>query len=288
MAKEDGAEALKKPNRYSAIIGTIFKNHYKPGKTQFEFSRDEFVEIARSLKIVLPKNLGDTIYSFRFRTALPPEIVATAAKGMEWGIELAGKGQYRFKLGKLVRILPRPDLIAIKIPDATPEIIAAYALTHEQSLLAKVRYNRLVDIFLGIVAYSLQNHLQTFVKNMGQIEVDEVYVGLNRHGQQFVVPVQAKGGTDQLGVTQTRQDIECCHQKFPRLSCRPISAQFMADDTIALFGCGAAGNETWRGPTPARSYRWRQAMRAAQPKARSGKVAGSGTPPGGRSPGVNE
>jgi hypothetical protein len=70
---------------------------------------------------------------------------------------------------------------------------------------------------------------------MGQIEVDEIYVGVNRHGQQFVVPVQAKGGNDQLGVTQTRQDIACCHQKFPLLTCRPISAQFMTDETIALF-----------------------------------------------------
>jgi hypothetical protein len=235
MAKKQTDPSQKKPNRYSAIIGTIFKNHYRPGKTQFEFSRDEFVEIARSLAIALPKNIGDNIYSFRFRTALPPEIVATAPNGMEWGIELAGKGQYRFKLGKHIRIVPTANLIAIKIPDATPEIITAYALTHEQSLLAKVRYNRLIDIFLGIATYSLQNHLQTFVTNMGQIEVDEVYVGVNRHGQQFVIPVQAKGGSDQLGVTQTRQDIACCLQKFPRLTCRPVSAQFMSDDTIALF-----------------------------------------------------
>lgn len=243
MGKKPPAETQKKANRYSAIIGTIFKNHYRSGKTQFDFSRDEFVEIARSLGIALPKNLGDTIYSFRFRTPLPSEILATAPKGMEWGIELAGKGQYRFKLGKLVRIVPRLNQIAIKIPDATPEIITAYALTHEQSLLAKVRYNRLIDVFLGIAAYSLQNHLQTFVQNMGQIEVDEIYVGVNRHGQQFVVPVQAKGGTDQLGVTQTRQDIACCTQKFPRLTCRPISAQFMSDDTIALFELALQGDD---------------------------------------------
>jgi hypothetical protein len=237
------AEVPKRQNRYSAIIGTIFKKHYRHGKTQFHFSRDEFVEIAKSLGIALPKNLGDTIYSFRFRTALPPEILATATKGMEWGIELAGKGQYRFKLVKLIRILPRSDLIAIKIPDATPEIITAYALTHEQSLLAKVRYNRLIDVFMGIASYSLQNHLQTFVKDMGQIEIDEVYVGLNRHGQQFVVPVQAKGGADQLGVTQTRQDIACCRQKFPHLTCRPVSAQFMTDDTIALFELALQGDD---------------------------------------------
>jgi hypothetical protein len=223
---EESLALEKKPNRYSAIIGTIFKRHYKSGKSQFEFSRDEFVGVAKALGIALPKNLGDAIYSFRFRTALPSEIVNTAPKGMEWTIELAGKG---------IRIVPRSDLIAIKIPDATPEIITSYALSDEQALLAKVRYNRLIDIFLGITTYSLQNHLRTTVGGIGQIEIDEIYVGVNRNGQQFVIPVQAKGGTDQLGVVQTRQDLACCVQKFPLLACRPVSAQFMADDVIALF-----------------------------------------------------
>jgi hypothetical protein len=109
MAKgNDPKTGAKAQNRYSAIISRIFKNHHKPGQTEFEFSRDEFVEIALSLDIALPKNLGDTIYSFRFRTPLPPEIIATASKGLEWGIELAGKGKYRFKLGRFVRILPDP------------------------------------------------------------------------------------------------------------------------------------------------------------------------------------
>jgi hypothetical protein len=243
MPNRTGTDSPKKRNRYSAIVATIFKNHHRPGLTEFAFSREEFVAIAASLRIELPKNLGDTIYSFRFRTALPPEIVSTAPKHMEWGIELAGKGLYRFKLAKLVRIVPRPDLIAIKIPDATPEIVAAYSLTHEQSLLAKVRYNRLIDIFLGIASYSLQNHLQTFVKDMGQIEIDEVYVGVDRRGEQFVIPVQAKGDVDRLGVTQTRQDIACCAQKFPRLTCRPVSAQFMPDETIALFELVLQGDD---------------------------------------------
>jgi hypothetical protein len=64
-------------------------------------------------------------------------------------------------------IVPRPDLIAIKIPDATPEIIAAYALTHEQSLLAKVRYNRLIDIFLGIDLFACRTTCRP-VKDMGR------------------------------------------------------------------------------------------------------------------------
>jgi hypothetical protein len=245
MPKEDDAEGPKKPNRYAAIIGTIFEKHYEPGTTQFEFSRNEFVEIARSLKIALPKNLGDTIYSFRFRTVLPDKIVSTAGKDREWIIELAGRARYRFRLVKLANIVPNPSMIAIKIPDATPEIIAAYALSDEQALLARVRYNRLLDIFLGLTTYSLQNHLRTTVKAMGdsQIEIDEVYVGVNKHGEQFALPVQAKGGSDRLSVVQTAQDLACWREKFEGLTCRPISAQFMSDDVIAMFELALDGDD---------------------------------------------
>jgi hypothetical protein len=47
------------------------------------------------------------------------------------------------------------------------------------------------------------------VKAMGdsQIEIDEIYVGVNKHGEQFALPVQAKGGNDRLSVVQTAQDL---------------------------------------------------------------------------------
>ncbi|MGH7020955.1 MAG: hypothetical protein ACREEY_13800, partial [Brevundimonas sp.] len=116
-------------------------------------------------------------------------------------------------------------------------------LNDEQALLAKVRYNRLIDTFLGITAFSLQNHLRTTVRGVGQIEIDEVYVGVDRHGVQYVIPVQAKGGSDQLSVVQAKQDIACCAEKFPGLSCRSISAQFMDDDRIAMFELAVQDNQ---------------------------------------------
>jgi hypothetical protein len=138
-------------------------------------------------------------------------------------------------LSRGITIRPREDCFALNVPDCTPCLVISYALNDEQALLAKVRYNRLIDIFFGLTTYSLQNHLRTHVKDMGQIEVDEVYVGLNRNGAHFVIPVQAKGGSDKLSPVQTAQDIACCKAKFPDLICRPVSAQFMADDVIALF-----------------------------------------------------
>jgi hypothetical protein len=233
-----------KLNRYQALISRIFHDHFKAGLTEFEFERNELNSNAKKLKIKLPDNLGDVIYSFRYRASLPQDVSATAERGKEWIIEPAGRSRYRFKLARLSRIVPRDGLLTIKIPDATPEIIVANALTDEQALLAKVRYNRLIDIFLGITTYSLQSHLRTTVPKMGQIEIDEVYVGVNRNGQQFVVPVQAKTGEDKLGAIQTLQDIACCAQKFPTLTCRPVSAQFMKKvDVIVLFELAIRGED---------------------------------------------
>jgi hypothetical protein len=134
-----------------------------------------------------------------------------------------------------VRVLPSPNLVVTKIPDSTPEIIRGAALGDEQALLALVRYNRLIDTFLGVTAFSLQNHLRTTAPGIGQVEVDEVYVAVDRYGAQYVLPVQAKGGVDEIGVTQAEQDLAVCAVKWPEMVARPIAAQFMDGGEVALF-----------------------------------------------------
>jgi len=225
----------KVPNRYGSLIEKIFLDRYQEGKVELEFARTDIEDAAEELNIKLPKNLGDVLYSFRFRAALPEKIVDTQPEGMEWVIELAGRALYKFRLVKINRVLPREDLVRINIPDATPEIIRAYALDDEQALLAIVRYNRLIDTFLSLTTYSLQNHLRTTVKGIGQIEIDELYVGIDTRGCHYVIPVQAKGGKDQIGIVQTSQDIRFVQEKFPDMRCRAIAAQFMDGDIVALF-----------------------------------------------------
>jgi hypothetical protein len=225
----------KDSSRYSRLIETIFKNNYKEGSREVPFRREDLVSTATELGIRLPKNLGDVVYSFRYRTALPQYIRDCAPDGEEWVIRPIGQAQYNFSLTAMPRILPNSLLAETKIPDATPGIIALHAINDEQALLAKLRYNRLIDIFVGITCYSLQNHLRTTLPGMGQVETDEIYVGLDQRGAQYVLPVQAKGGTDQLGIVQIEQDFALCANKFPKLICRPIAAQFVDDNIIALF-----------------------------------------------------
>lgn len=232
--KDDGPKPAAQ-NRYATLIEKIFFDHYTKGAKEFAFVRPEMKQAAKDLDIVLPDNLGDVLYSLRFRTPMPSKILDTQPAGYEWIIELAGRAKYLFRLAKKSRIVPNPSLATIRIPDSTPEIIAAYALDDEQALLAKVRYNRLIDIFLGLTTFSLQNHLRTTVKSIGQIEIDELYVGIDKFGCHYVIPVQAKGGTDQISIVQTTQDMRWCAGKFPTLRCRPISAQFVTSEQIALF-----------------------------------------------------
>jgi hypothetical protein len=232
-------------NRYMALMEKIFFDHWTEGATEFEFERTEIADASAELGIKAPKNLGDVVYTFRYRKKLPKAILETQPNGLYWLILGAGAARYRFRLSRMAYVKPTTGLLVRKIPDATPEIISRYALSDEQALLAKIRYNRLIDIFLGITAYSLQNHLRTTIVNYGQIEIDELYVGVDSKGAQYIVPVQAKGGNDVLGVIQTIQDTVFCQTQERYKDCisRPVSAQFMADDVIALFELTFDGNE---------------------------------------------
>jgi hypothetical protein len=226
---------VKKLNRYLKLVETVFIKNYRQGEKDVFFQREDLAATAVELGIALPKNLGDIIYSFRYRVALPESIRRCAPEGLEWVIRPVGQAKYKFSLTSTPRIYPNALMAETKIPDATPGIIAMYALNDEQSLLAKLRYNRLIDIFSGVTCYSLQNHLRTTVSEMGQVETDEIYVGVDKRGAQYVFPVQGKGGSDQLGIIQIEQDFALCAAKFPKLICRPIAAQFMSDNLIALF-----------------------------------------------------
>ena len=224
-------------------FGARIQTRRKGRAVTVAFARSDLEQASEALGIKLPKNLGDIIYSGSLSAPHATVIAEAQPPGKEWIIEGLGRAEYAFKLVKINRIVPDPAYLPIKIPDATPEIINAYALSDEQALLAKVRYNRLIDVFLGVAAYSMQNHLRTTVAGIGQIEIDEIYVGIDRSGCQYVIPVQAKGGSDQLSVVQARQDIMCCHEKFGRLECRAVAAQFMGTDVIALFELALVDDE---------------------------------------------
>lgn len=231
-------------NKSQQIIRHVFDNRYIAGAQEVPFLRSDLSAAANELDISVPKNLGDVIYSLRYRIPLPESIARLAPTDREWAIFPAGRDAYVFRHVSFNMIEPRRGLEKIKIPDATPGVISHYAMSDEQALLARIRYNRLLDIFTGVTCYSLQSHYRTTIevknplaKNLGraQVETDEIYVGINRHRDHHLLPIQAKGDKDKLSIIQIWQDFRVAEQKFPNLKPRPIAAQFGIDDSIVLL-----------------------------------------------------
>jgi hypothetical protein len=223
------------PNRYELILVHVFEHKFAPGSDLVPFTRDDLVDAAAELKVKRPKNIGDLVAYFRYRSPLPEQIVQNAPVGRSWVILPAGRGKYRLQAVELPDVRPNLSILTIKVPDSTPGIINRYARTDEQALLAKIRYNRLVDIFTGITCYSLQSHYRTTVLGQGQIETDEVYVGLDKGGVHYVLPVQAKETGGRLSLVQVASDLQMCREKFAGVTCRPLGAQFLDGGTIAVF-----------------------------------------------------
>ena len=223
-------------SKYEEVIKRVFHEKYEPGDVRVSFTRNDLVDAHDELDLPRAKNIGDIPYSFRFRRELPDSILKTAPQDSEWIIVGTGIAEYQFRLSKPGKILPTLFHHPIKIPDATPEIVKQYAPgTDEQALLTRVRYNRLIDVFTGLTCYSIQNHLRTTVPNIGQIEVDEIYAGLNERGKHYVLPCQAKSQGDSFGIVQVLQDIALCEDKYPYAYCRPIALQFVSENKVAVL-----------------------------------------------------
>ncbi len=223
-------------SKYKNVIERVFLNNYKKSAIKVSFNRDELAQACDELGIPRIKNLGDIPYSYRFRKDLPDLIKEVCPANSEWIIIGTGIGTYEFRLAAPGKIEPTPNRQRIKVPDATPEIVRKYAPgTDEQALLTKIRYNRLIDLFTGLTCYSIQNHLRTTIQNIGQIEIDEVYLGLNKKGTHFIIPCQAKSPGDKFGIVQVIQDIEFCKSRYQNAICKPIALQFLNENDVAIL-----------------------------------------------------
>ncbi len=214
----------KKPQAgWKSALEELFHKHYKKGATRVEFSAEELNGAAHKHQV---RNQYDIVYNSRIRAkSVPTSVQEKCPPGFKWVIESQKKGDYYFGTipeSELVGFDPNPQMIEVKILDATPEIIAKYAKNDEQAALALVRYNRLIDIFTGITAYSLQSHLKAEVKGMAQVEIDELYLGVDSAGRHYAIPVEAKSGNDALNGLQIKQALILCSKLFPDLIPRPI------------------------------------------------------------------
>jgi hypothetical protein len=80
------------------IIVNIFFEKYGtvPNMANIPFTRDDILRHAHALGFSPPKNVGDVVYPYRYRNALPNEIENSAPEGYTWIIIGTGDAQYSF------------------------------------------------------------------------------------------------------------------------------------------------------------------------------------------------
>lgn len=209
----------ERSNAYDQVVLAVFRKHWRKGARDVPFTKDDLIEEAARIGLTV-KNFADILYTYRSRRALPGDILRHG----NWVITAKGAGKYAFQAVTGLSIIEIPAHLKVyQIPCAVPDIVSSNLARDEQGLLTVVRYNRLLDVFTGLACFHLQSHVRTHIKGHGQVEVDELYVGIDKDGQGFVLPVEAKDVGESLGVGKVVALTLFGQHKYPSLVCRPIA-----------------------------------------------------------------
>lgn len=228
----------KDSSAYDLVIEAVFFKQWRKGLAEVPFSKDDLMDAAKMLGLRI-KNPSDILYTYRSRKQLPSRLLQEG----HWVISARGAGSYAFVRVDREPIIEIPSqLKAYPVPYAVPEIVAANIAADEQGVLTIVRYNRLLDIFTELACFHIQSHMRTQVPGHGQVEVDDLYLGLDKDGRGFVVPIEAKASAGTLGLDKAVNLSLFARFKYPKLVCRPVAVVRETLTTFALVEFEAAIN----------------------------------------------
>jgi hypothetical protein len=209
---------MSKPS-YDTIINNIFLKRYNQ-TDRVAFSREDLINEAEQQSIKI-SNIGDILYTYRYRKSLPPDILATQPEGQTWLIEGRGNGKYEFILKTIIGLAPTPKTELVKIKDRSPKILKKINTDDEQYHLNRIRFNKLISRLMTFKCFPIQSHLRTNVPEVGQIEIDEFYAGTFQH-KTHLVPVQVKHHSEKLSLVQLEQDFKFCQSQYPKYLAHPV------------------------------------------------------------------
>ncbi|HEX6511681.1 MAG TPA: hypothetical protein VF157_05240 [Chloroflexota bacterium] len=128
-------------------------------------------------------------------------------------------------------VTPDPARTEIRVLDTTPAVVEKFASHRGEALLARVRYNRLVELFTAAACYLLPTDCGSYNSEA----VVDLYVGVTRRGAECIFPVHAVASRKRLYLEVVERSRLICASRFRTLLCRPIAAHSLGDDLIALY-----------------------------------------------------
>jgi len=97
-----------------------------------------------------------------------------------------------------------------------------------------VRYNSLIDIFLGLTAFSLHSKVVASIQSE-LIEIEELYIGLDQRDCRYAIPVQTAGQDERISGSRAAEHIEFVEKKFRGMRTIAVGAKLIDERTVALF-----------------------------------------------------
>ena len=184
------------------FVDYLMKNNFINSLTPISFERTDILEICAKEFGKAPKNLGDIIYSLRYRLDYLSTYDYLLEKDYTWTLLSTGIGKYELSPLKKLRIpsLESEDIIYIK--DNTPKHIHELRPLNDQSLLMKIIQNDILNEFLQDDLVFLQAHHKVNLQNWGQAEIDGI---LASNYSPHLYLVEVKGYTEVIAWPQMIQ-----------------------------------------------------------------------------------
>ncbi len=101
----------------------------------------------------------------------------------------------------------------------------------------------------------MQGHIRTFIPRSGQIEVDDLYLGVDLNGKQYVIPVEAKSEREPLGVVQVVSLNTYALKAYPDLTLKSVAVKAWPDGSIFFLEFNSAVDGEDLSVTNYRRYR---------------------------------
>lgn len=218
-------------NKAKSFIKHLIEKNFTASQDSIPFSRDDVSLYCLKKFKKIPKNVGDIIYSLRYRMDYLSTFDHLLDPDYTWTLLSLSTGQYELKPMPKLKL---PDLTSVPVIskiDKTPEHIHNLRPLNDQSLLMKIYQNKVLSEFLEDDLILLQAHHKVNLKDWGQAEIDGI-VASETSPRLYLVEV--KGYTEVIGWPQIIQLKMYAEQNHPGLPFTPIFVQSHRDWSFSI------------------------------------------------------
>ena len=215
-------------------LSYIFFTRAKPGVSFLRFSTDDVKCAFRRMGIKVPKNIGDIPHQAQKR-AMPLVIQSTAPLGCEWILESMGAGVHCFKLVGSNKLHPSADAEERHVEDKAAAIIEAFDMSDKARLELQVKENGLLNDFLDREMSFATKPPRGFVKDVGQVDFDAIFVVRDELDARFIATVQYEIQPQPICGHKARRMLRFADIRYPEWKTKAIVVQRLSDNRIAIF-----------------------------------------------------